>query len=72
MGDPSPLTVEVKCYLLWEYTQGVQMLKQVFLQIVEWLRDVTFGIQSFGPPKAQLIPIRVEVRVRNNRLKTRR
>jgi hypothetical protein len=48
------------------------MLKQVFLQIVEWLRDVTFGLQSFGPPKAQLIPIRVEVRVHNNRLKTRR
>ena len=48
------------------------MLKHVFLQIVAWLKDVSFGLQSFGPPKAQLIPIRVDVRVHNIRLKTRR
>lgn len=48
------------------------MLTSIFVWFADIFKDIAVAIQTFGAPKAQLIPIRVEVHSKHQRRQVRR
>jgi|APCry1669188879_1035177.scaffolds.fasta_scaffold676974_1 hypothetical protein len=48
------------------------MMKLMLLRLAECVKDIAMAIQSFGAPKGQVIPIRVEVHSKHQRRQMRR
>lgn len=48
------------------------MLKLMFVLLGNLAKNISLTFQAWGSPKAQLMPIRVEVRAKHPRHRTRR